>query len=242
MTQFYIPDIDKNSEEVIISSEETLHIIKSYRVKTGERIKLFNGVGDVFYGIVKKIADNVLTVKILEKKENKIVLCQSIIKIKNFELVIRKTTELGIDTIVPLLTSRCEVDKDNFVKKYDRFYKIIIEASKQSERPYLTELTYPCNIEECFKHKNNTKVYNIIAYKNSSQTNLLKILQQIKYSNTKFNIRLFIGPEGDFTNSEINFFLNQKDTFFVNLADTILCSETAGILLSGLVVYYINNI
>ena len=235
MTQFYVPYLKSDSNQVIISSSEFHHIVKSHRAKIGDVIKLFNGKGLVCLAKIKKISKDNLEAEILEKnfypkKEYEIVLCQGLIKLDKFEMIIEKTTELGVDKIIPVYLARSSVKPDSFLKKYERFKTIAIESSKQSDRIYIPEIFEVKKLEDLFREQ-NIEFLNIVFYKDS-QRNLLELKDFIKNSK---KIRLFIGPEGDFSEEEIEFFKKQKNSYFASLSNNILRSETAAILSVGIV-------
>lgn len=237
MTQFYVPQLQPGTKSVVITSFEFRHIIKSYRAKEGDIIQLFNGNGWIFEARVDKIFKDKVEVTILketffDKKNFEIILCQSLIKLDKFELVIEKATEIGVDEIIPVLTTRTLVQVEKFTKKYERFKKICIESAKQSHRCYLPKITEPKKLYELFTDRNS--VLNIVCWKDA-RLKLINFKDLIK----KYNkIKIFIGPEGDFTNEEIEFFNNQENTIFVTLTDTILRSETAAVVSSALVMEY----
>ncbi len=236
MTQFYAPYVTSQHKLIEINNkEEIIHIAKSHRAKIGDRIKVFNGKGWVFYTEIKEISKTKIVLEVIEKqyippKNYNLILFQAIIKPDKFELVLQKTTELGVNEITPVKLERSEYDVQLYIKKYKRFENIILEASKQSETAYIPLLNTPLNnIDKLFEQNEN--YLNIVSYKNTSDT-LSKYIDEIKNTNT---IRLIVGPEGDFSPKELDFLKTQKNTIFVKISENILRSETSSILLVGLV-------
>lgn len=239
MTQFYYPQ-KISSDEITLEGEEAYHLIKSYRVKTKEKIRLFDGNGNVYLAEVVNVCRDKVIVKILtkayyERKFHRITLFQSIIKQDKFEIILEKITELGVDRIVPVVADRTEVDTEKFVLKYERFKKIILEATKQSNRVFITDLSLPKKFSEVFLDKSYVfdGTENIIAYKSSFSTGVFEVIKKV---NKQKNYNLFIGPTGDFSPQEIQFFREQKNVHFVDLGKNILKSETAAIILCGMFV------
>ncbi len=233
MFQFYIPNLSFEQQQVFITSEEFHHLRNVRRVKIGEVVQVFDGKGIVFKVKIKKFYKDKVEAEVLEKnfvqeKPYKIILCQAIIKIDKFELVIEKATEFAINKIVPIKFERSVVDLDRFVKKYDRFNKLIIEAAKQANCVLLPELEQVQKLENVFKENDGV---NIVCYKNSEET-LYSLGKKIREAK---NIKIFVGPEGDFSEKEIEFLKQQKNVFFVKLAETILRSETAAIVALGII-------
>ncbi len=239
MTQFYYTGSLEHSE-IKIENEEQQHLSKSHRVKKKEKIRLFDGKGNVCYCEVINVTKNFVELKVLtrihyERKEKKITVFQSIIKQDKFELVLEKLTELGVDRIVPLITERTEVDQEKFLTKYIRFNKIILESCKQSDRVFLTEFEYPKELKKIFleNYLIDKKTENIIAYKSSFSKPVLETVRKVD-RNKRYN--LFIGPTGDFSEEEIKFLKSNGITNFVDLGKNILKSETASIILAGIFV------
>lgn len=235
MTQFYVPDITEYQEIATITEQsEIRHILKSHRKKLKDIIKIFNGKGWIFKAEIEETFKNKIVCKIIEKKyitpkSYKIILVQAAIKLDKFELVLQKATELGVDEIVPVILERSEYNIQTYMNKYDRFKNIIIEAAKQSERVYIPILHFPVDgIKKIFDINN---CLTIVGYKNVSTT-IADSINEIKKANVT---QILIGPEGDFSTKELEFLKSQKNTIFLRLNENILRSETAAILLVGLI-------
>lgn len=236
MTQFYLPELNLQEKVSIqITGPEFRHIVKSFRHREGDVIQIFDGRGTVAKAKIQHIFKDKLQITIIEKQvfeqhRQKIFLYQGVIKIDKFELVLEKTTELGVDVIIPVMFDRSSVEKDKFEKKFERFKQIIIEAAKQSHRMYLPELESVKELKDAVVSQKEECV-NIVLYKNGT-TSFSKMIDKIKNCNV---IKIFVGPEGDFTEKELNLFSTVENVYFVNLGNNILRSETAGILTVGIV-------
>ncbi|MFN3550925.1 MAG: RsmE family RNA methyltransferase [Endomicrobiia bacterium] len=239
MTQFYFPELkDVKQQQININSiDEVKHIKKSYRAKVGDLLRLFDGKGCIVKAKIRKITAQNIILDIIEKnffqKENfEIIICQGLIKIDRFELVLEKSTEIGVDKIVPLELENIVVKKEKFIKKYERFKKIILESAKQSNRIFLPEIDNVMSLEEIFVNHNNG--LNIILYKNSEKK-LKDIENEIRSSK---KIKIFVGPEGDFSKKEIEFLREKNATYFINLTNNVLRSETAAIVALGTILQF----
>ncbi|MEN3013785.1 MAG: RsmE family RNA methyltransferase [Endomicrobiia bacterium] len=240
MTQFYTPHLTDNSEYIVVDSSEFYHIIKTQRHKLSDIIKIFNGKGikaeaKIDFIDKDKVGLKILKKEFLNKKKYNIEVILGIIKIDRFELTLEKLTEIGVTSITPVICTRVNVGLDSFTRRYERFNKIILEAAKQSECGFLPELLSVKKLQELF-FEQKIDFLNIVLNKNS-QKNFSDIMKQIKDSN---NIRIFVGPEGDFSEEEIEFLKQQKKTFFINISENTLRSETAAIVSSS-IVFYIKN-
>jgi 16S rRNA (uracil1498-N3)-methyltransferase len=212
---------------VEISDDRIFHQIRNVlRKKIGEKIILFDGSGIEAQAEIKKFSPNKIDVEILKiekpQREPKIFvsLFCSILKKANFELVVQKTTEIGIKEIIPIL---CK----NTVKKslnFKRLEKIAMEAAEQSKRVTLPKIEKIFTFEKAMEKAREfeLKILFDISGKDFSS---LKIKAQ--------KIAIFIGPEGGFDGTEIE--MAKKENFeILNLGKLTLRSETSAILASFL--------
>lgn len=212
-----------------ISNKEIFHQLKNIlKKKIGEGIILFNGEQECLAEIKKYLKDGV-EVEILEIRENKkepkifVSLYCSILKKQNFELVVQKTTEIGVKKIVPLI---CK----NTVKQglnLERLKKIAKEASEQSGRLILPEISKPLKFKEAVKKVENfdSKIIFDVSGKDFLKNNLK--------DNKKFAV--FIGPEGGWDKEEVE--LTKRENFeILNLGKLNLRAETAAIVATFLTI------
>ncbi len=220
MHLFYIPEITSNSKEVKLSEEESKHACRVLRLKIGNEIALFNGKGDLFLGEI--IEDHPKHCLISIKKHtfeeaNKNEIHIAIAPTKNMDRIewfAEKVTELGITEISLFFGKNSERKQI----KTERIEKIIISAMKQSQRKYLPKLNVFSSLEEFFKlHKSGAIAHCFEGEKIS-----------LKSSFKTQNYPILIGPEGDFTQEEVNLAL--KNGFNpISLGENRLRTETAGL-------------
>ena len=225
-------------EKGIISrlSEKQSHYTKNVmRLKAGDKISLFNsqdGEWDV------KILDQgkIFTKFKVEKlsrpisNEKDIWLAFSPIKKVAQDLMIQKTTELGIQKFIPLLCERSVVREINI----KRVEKIITEACEQSNRMTVPKIQELQRLDEFIKNfPNNGKI--IFCDINSESKDLKNKLPQ------KNPICILIGPEGDFSEEEKQFIITKKNVISITLAKNILRAETAAIASTTILNYNLEN-
>ena len=199
------------------------HAIKSLRLSKGDKIKVVNGHGDLFYSEIvnpnpKKTEINVLK-KESFKKDVSLILAFSPTKNNDRnEWVIEKGVEIGMTECFPILTQNSERRKWNS----KRMNKIAISAMKQSGRFWLTKIHEPINIETFLTIQHNCRKY-IAHCKDSKKESIHKL------TNAKEPQLILIGPEGDFTENEIQ--MATKNNFVtIDLGSTRLRTETACIV------------
>jgi 16S rRNA (uracil1498-N3)-methyltransferase len=224
--RFIDQNFDLNKSELEITSDIAHQIIKVLKFEIGEKIELSDGKGTVGFGKVKNLSKNTVLVEIekVEKlKENKkTTLFCAVLKKENFELVVQKATECGISKIVPIITDR--TIKTGI--KLDRLQKIAKEASEQSGRAMIPEILEPVSFEKSLEliEQNSLNILFDISGEKFSEINL----------NNFEKINIFIGPEGGWTESEIEKVKNLSFKI-ASLGKLTLRAETAAIISSFLI-------
>ena len=157
----------------------------------------------------------------LEENKKTTLFC-AVLKKENFELVVQKTTECGIAKIVPVITDR--TIKTGL--KLDRLEKIAKEASEQSGRSIIPEISEPVNFEKSLEliEQNSLNILFDISGEKFPEINL----------NNFEKINIFIGPEGGWTDNEIEKMKNLNFKI-ASLGKLTLRAETAAIISSFLV-------
>lgn len=231
MQLFYNPNINESSDSFSFDKEESKHIIKVMRKKGGDILFVTNGLGYLFKTEIILGSDIKCTVKIVsfektDRPNYKLHLAVAPTKMNDrYEWFLEKATEMGISEITPII---CEHSERKFVKS-DRFDKIIQSAMKQSIQLYLPTLNEPVTFKEFIK-SNNDDVLLIAHCEETDKKSLKDVLKPNQ------NITMLIGPEGDFSNKEIELALENK-YIPVSLGKTRLRTETAAVVACHSVVF-----
>ena len=206
------------------------------RLKIGDTISLFNSInGEWSAKIVNHNKENTefKVEKLIKSKklENDIWLAFSPIKKNPLDMLIQKTTELGVQKFIPLLSERTIVKE----VKTERIKKIIIEASEQSNRISIPEIK---NLEplKFFLSKFPNDGILIFCDINCKVSDLKNILSKKK----RGPVCILVGPEGDFSEKERELIIKKKEIFSLSLASNILRAETAAIAAVTIVNYHLN--
>jgi 16S rRNA (uracil1498-N3)-methyltransferase len=218
MNLFY-SNFSQTDDEIVVNENDSRHILKSYRKGIGDILNFTNGNGLLAECKIiekgKKI--KVKIVKISKNKTNKVSIHVAISPLKNpsrFEWFVEKATEIGIKEITPIITKYSEKKKVN----HERLERISISSLKQSNQLFKPTI-------------NNTEKFSDFIKNNSDQ----KIMANLKTKNilAKESIKsnqicLVIGPEGGFSDDEIQEAKNNKITE-ISFGENRLRSETAAI-------------
>ncbi|MEK9184708.1 MAG: RsmE family RNA methyltransferase [Patescibacteria group bacterium] len=225
---FFVEEKLNNKKEFETNNVELIHQWKNvFRLKVGDRVILLDNSGFEFYGTISLLSKNRTIVLINGMKENikpknlknyEVHFYVSLIKKNNFELILEKGTELGVTRFVPIISDRSE--KKDFNK--ERAEKIIKEASEQSGRGFLPTLMEVVDLKNMLRDDLQFIAFHLVG-------------EKFKKNNFKEGekIGVLIGPEGGWTDGEINFF-KKNNIPVVFLGPQVLRSETAAISVSSL--------
>ncbi len=225
MHLFYTPNI--HTSTYTLSEEESKHCIKALRMKENDLIYLVDGKGGFYESRIvdahpKKTMVEVLDVKLNygQRKYRLHVAISPLKVLDRFEWFLEKATEIGIDMITPIITQRSEKKQVNI----DRCNKIIESAMKQSIKAYHPILNDVIDFSS-FISKEHSEPNKLIAHCMDSEK-----VELSKYSSqSESNFLILIGPEGDFSKSEIDM-ATDRGFLPIGLGTSRLRTETAAIV------------
>ncbi len=223
----FIGQFDLDNGELLVTDNELLNQWRNVlRLKTGDKLILCDGAGREAEAVISDMSKDGIRLMIESvdtperEPHKKASLFCAVLKRENFELVVQKATELGISRIVPLLTER--TIKTGFNR--DRLEKIIKEASEQSGRSTLPELSEPLSFEKALETviPQETIVFDLSG-------------ENTRTYNLETKTSFFIGPEGGFSDKEVAL-ARDKGVAIASLGSLTLRGETAAIVASYLAV------
>ncbi len=226
MQLFYNPNITEDSKELLFDKEESRHIFKVLRKKESDQLMITNGKG--FFFKVELLQSNpkhcvakVISVESKEPLPYYLHLAVAPTKLNDrYEWLLEKATEIGIGEITPII---CE-HSERKVIKLQRFEKKIQSAMKQSLKAYLPIINEAITLKEFLNKQKPTNHHKLIAHCEETRKQSLKSVLK-----PKGDYLILIGPEGDFSNNEINIAL-QEGYQPVSLGESRLRTETAAIV------------
>jgi 16S rRNA (uracil1498-N3)-methyltransferase len=220
MRLFFDPNINASLQTFILSEEESKHIIRVLRMKTNDKLVVLNGKGASFTCEIKENHSKKCELRIL-KVDQDLPLNYSIHiaigptkQMDRMEWFIEKATELGITEISLIACKNQERTK----LKIDRLLKKAVSAMKQSQRTFLPKINDIVDLKSFVKSNPN----GLIAHCRDEDKHTFN------QDFSKTNCPILIGPEGDFTNEEIELALNNGYKA-ITLGENRLRTETAGL-------------
>ena len=199
MELYYAPPRQITRGEITLEGEESTHLRRVMRKRTGEEIHVADGEGTVYTATIISIDRQRtlcrITARQAEYNESPRRLTLAVGLTKNparFDLLVEKTTELGVATIIPLLTRR----SIRHAPRTERWRAIALAAMKQSLRSRLPQIQEPAILPEVLSRLPGQNA--LILHERASGP-LLPLLGPA-LGNAPW---VLIGPEGGFTEEEL---------------------------------------
>ena len=228
--RLYYPNSIVENTTSLLSKEHTHYIANVMRMKRGSNINFFNKEGEWISEIVFLEKDRA-EVKFLNRvkesiKSSNIELAICLVKKSPMEIILQKSTELGVAKITPIISERTEVKELN----HERANKIVIEATEQSNQLSPPKISKIIKLKDFLDNLNDA---NKLLF---ADINCKEILKKDDIKDNALKVVL-IGPEGDFSPAERKMILENKNTISFSLSKNILKTETATISALSLVSY-----
>jgi 16S rRNA (uracil1498-N3)-methyltransferase len=219
------------SKQVIVNGNQYHYLSKVMRCRISDHIIAFNTLDGEFECVIlassrsEMVLQPLKLLRFYSNKDKKITLAFSLLKGDNIELVVQKATELGVDSILPLLTERSIVRN---IKK-ERLEAIAIEASEQSGRIDIPKIEQLIKITDLDKLDFDLGIF-CDEKERSGVINQLS--SKIDYAKS---ILIIVGPEGGFSDKERSFMRSLDFINSVSISSNILRAETAAISVIAIV-------
>jgi 16S rRNA (uracil1498-N3)-methyltransferase len=229
MHRFFLPDF----QESALSAEEAHHAAHVLRMKVGDTLNVFDGRGHEAQCAIAEISKDTVRLKVLTQSATsalpcRITLAQAIPK-KSMDLIVQKATELGVASIVPLVSERTVVKLDEESKRMDRWREIALDSCKQCGNNWLPEIQPPQKARDFLDAlpKSDLK---LIASLQPDAKPLKTILSGASAPGhlSTYSVLILIGPEGDFTPAELGL-AKSAGCLPLSLGPLVLRAETAAI-------------
>jgi 16S rRNA (uracil1498-N3)-methyltransferase len=237
--RFYVPQPQILSGVLKVEGSEVKHIRNVLRLKAGDEIIVFDGLGNEFEGTIIKEASSSVVIQVQNifssKRESplEITLAQSLLKGEKMDYLIQKATELGVKEITPFLSSRSIplLEKSGKLKRQHRWERIAIEGSKQCGRGVIPRIEPIRDYSEVLQAAPSDSLRLILWERDE-----VRLREALEKSKEKTRIFFVVGPEGGFSQEEIG---EAKRAGFitVTLGKRVLRAETASLCLISILQY-----
>jgi 16S rRNA (uracil1498-N3)-methyltransferase len=212
--------------------EHADHLVRVLRARVGQDFDIAAG-GVVRRGRIDVVGDGRVEFDLGEEisraRVTEITLVLAVFKFDRMEWAIEKCTELGVSRVVPVIARRTDSHlAAASAKRAERWQRIARQAAEQSRRDAPPEIAVPVKLAEAL---NLTGGLRVVLAESEEQSLLLDILKQ---KNAADGIAMAVGPEGGWTESELQSFQN-SGWISASLGSTILRAETAAMAATAVV-------
>jgi 16S rRNA (uracil1498-N3)-methyltransferase len=227
--RIYHPEMLTTGISVTLTSDATTHVGKSLRLVDNDTLHLFNGDGFDYRGRIARNGRSKITVTIDDRVPCEtesplpVTLLQGICRNPRMDILIQKSTELGVHRIVPVSCQRsvARIEAARTTRKIEHWRKIAISACEQCGRARIPAIEPPCKPSDAFAQYVPAEASKLLL----DPAGQYEIGAELCPDQP---VALFIGPEGGLTDDEI---AAATDAGFkpVRLGPRILRTETAPI-------------
>ena len=245
MHHFFVSPNQIDDKYVTITGGDVNHIKNVLRMKVNEELLISNGQDKDYYCKIEAISDDEIKALILDEEfegtelPTELYLFQGLPKSDKMELIIQKAVELGVKEIIPVATKRCVVKLDDKkeASKIKRWQAISESAAKQSRRTIIPEISSVMSFKEAINRAKDFEL-GIIPYENFKDMKETKeVLSKVQKG---IKIGIFIGPEGGFEESEVQYALD-NGIHPISLGKRILRTETAGLAIVSVLMFQLED-
>ena len=238
MARFFLPKENIKNQQGVITGAELDHLRRVLRLRPGDRITLFDDAGWEHEAVIRSLGAHLGEVAIERSYRAErdsplaITLGLGLTKGEKMDFVVEKATELGVQTIAPLVSQFAvpKLDERKIAQRTERWQKIALSAAKQCGRTRIPEVCPLVDFHDFIKQP-HTEALKLLFWEKEQQQTLDQVHAQVMRAGA---VTLMIGPEGGFSAAEASAALEQGFVT-VGLGRRILRAETAAVTALALV-------
>ncbi len=217
------------------------HLARVLRAQVGNHLILFNGTGGEYAAVItrldKKGVDVTITAFNDREAESPLHLClaQGLARGEKMDFIIQKAVELGVQSIVPLVTERCNVrlDSEREEKRLQHWQSIAASACEQCGRNRLPDIMSPISLKDWLPQAKADLCFVLSPHVENKLADEKAV--------TPRSISLLIGPEGGLSDKEIKAAIDHG-FLPLNLGPRVLRTETAPMAAIAILQHYYGDL
>ncbi len=229
MDRFFLPPDQWTTTSLSLTGEEAHHAVRVMRKKVGDEVEVFDGQGRWARGEVAEARKSSLVIVVKEEGQSEplspqLTLAVAVPKGKTMDLIVQKAVELGVNRLQPLQTTNSvvKVDPKEAKEKSRKWQRVALEACKQCGQNFLPQVAPIATLRDYVTAEKAE--HRLIASLAPGARNTRMTFKDLPKEMT--DLALLVGPEGDFTNEEVEEALNRQ-FLPVTLGKIVLRVETA---------------
>lgn len=215
---------------LVLTADDSQHCVRVLRHREGDAINVVDGKGKLYVCRITNDNPKMVQADILSVEDSwhshPYRLTMAVCPTKNndrYEWFIEKATEVGVDSICPVIGDRSE----RRVYKTDRARKIVLSAAKQSLKALFPLVEEPVSVREFIASHNDGARYIACCFEDEAHPRIS--LAEALGKTRPDNVTILIGPEGDFSPEELTAALD-AGYVPVHLGQSRLRTETAAVV------------
>jgi 16S rRNA (uracil1498-N3)-methyltransferase len=233
--RFYADPKDISGKRVVLSADQTHHLVRVLRMSPGDEAFVFDGCGEEFRCRFTSLSDRRALLDIIDTRSDRVesafnlTLGLALMKGEKVDLVIQKATELGVTSIVPLVTDHADVklSGERIERRVERWKRVSLESMKQCGRRKLVDIAAPLSLDEYLRVASTRRsLTQMLVFSTTGGIPLNEALDRLS---ERALIVALIGPEAGWSNNEAAS-LEALGSVSVSLGPRILRAETAAIV------------
>ena len=238
MARFFLPAKNIKGNRGLVEDREFEHLRRVLRLDVGDPITLFDDSGREHEAVIRTLGVAQGEVEILRSydadKESAlhITLGVGLTKGEKMDFVVEKATELGVQSIVPFVSSFAvpKLDKKKIANRTERWHKIALSAAKQCGRTRVPEIYPLCEYQQLVDRP-WPETLKLFSWERETAQSLGQVYENQREAKA---VLLAIGPEGGFSKDEAHL-AGAHGFHSVRIGRRILRAETAAIAFLSLV-------
>jgi 16S rRNA (uracil1498-N3)-methyltransferase len=217
-------------ESFRLDGDEGRHGATVKRIRVGETIDVMNGRGLRASCNVTEVGRDWLDLEVINinqeaQSQPRMIVVQALAKGDRADLALEILTEVGVDVIVPWSATHSIVKWDDPKKAHSKWHRTIVEATKQSRRSWIPELT---DLHTTTQVCDLLGTVDVALVLHESATDPL-VAVDVTNAQT---IALVVGPEGGISSDELAQFV-QAGAAIVRMGSSVMRTSTAGGIAAG---------
>jgi 16S rRNA (uracil1498-N3)-methyltransferase len=184
-----------------LAGEEARYVSTVLRMRLGDELTLVDPAGTLHRARIVEQERGSVKVQVVGSRgpapvpASRVTLLQGLLKGQKMDLVVQKTTELGVSGIVPLVTARSQV---RGTRKLERWRRIAREAARQCGRADIPHIDEPLGIEEFFSSA-GAPLHGYVFWEEGGTD-----MEEESVHSADEDLYAVVGPEGGLTKAEVH--------------------------------------
>ena len=237
MHRFFSPPETIADGRITLGTDESRHLRSVLRLRAGDMVRVFDGVGREFEAEIGDIGKNFASLRIISEVrpqagESPVALTLAAVMLKGekFDLVVQKAVELGVSRLAPLTSARSDVRPLDAGKRIERWRRIALEAAKQCGRASIMTVEEMSRFDAFIGSNDGDAI--LFSERGGGRLDLGK---------PSATLTAIVGPEGGWDDAEIEL-ARSAGCRVVTLGGRILRAETAAIAAAVIIQHRIGDI